>query len=493
MKLTVTIAAFLTLAATLPANPPFEPDVHAAGYGDTINMGETAMAMFGHNFYTISNTNERGTYPVCPFGRSADGGRTWLPTLGFRDASVGIDWHSDPALVCDAQGNLHMAVQFSTTVTRHYLSTDGGVTWCDSADITDRSTGGAVDKDWMIYDRGNLYVTWQEINSGSEQGIRFAKSTDGGASWTRQTIVPGGSGITTLCTDANGVIYLVYGWNSLYFMKSTNQGAAWSSPVFLNNVTYSTGYGDRAPMPCLTTTPSGILFLAWTDNSSGNWDVLYRRSTNGGTNWTSTATLNDSTVGGQFKVWLCPDPYGGIHAFYYHTPSWPTSASSRFSIRYNYSPDGGATIRPSIRMSDTTFTSPVTFLGEYHNIVCDSQRIYGEWTDGRNGHNNELYFTQALLSELGVEQALSPVPTGPVLDLPAVFSRAAELVVNLEQRRNVSLAVFDASGRIVKAVHQGILPAGRNTFWLSDLPANRALFARASGELNAARKFIVLP
>jgi hypothetical protein len=138
----ITVLAALLAAAVSFANPPFTVNVRAAGYGDSINMGETAMGMLGPNIYTISNTSERGTYPVAPFGRSTDGGQTWLPTLGFRDATAPNQWHTDPSIAVDPQGRVHMVIQYSTAVIRHYLSTDGGVTWCIRATYPTRGPAG---------------------------------------------------------------------------------------------------------------------------------------------------------------------------------------------------------------------------------------------------------------------------------------------------------------------------------------------------------------
>jgi hypothetical protein len=492
MKHIVIAGMLLAAAVTARANPPFSPPIPCCGYGDSLNMGEASMAVHGANISVICNLNERGTYPMIPIGRSTDYGATWLPTIPWKDAQAPSTWHTDPFMVYDEQGNFHMFVQYSTVVLRHYLSTDNGNTWIDSVDVSDRTTTGQVDKDWGAYDQGVFHMFWQEI-SGPEQGIRHSRSTDGGYTWNVTTIVPGGSGIAAPAVDPNGVIYLVYGWSSLYFMKSADQGLNWTSPTFLNNVTYSTGYGDRAPLPSLAAPANGVLFLTWTDNRSGNWDVKYRRSTDGGANWTALANLNDSTAGGQFKCWVTSDPYGGLHAFYYHTPSWPTSSSSRFSMRYHYSPDGGATIQPSVRLSDTTFTSPVTFLGgDYQTLACDSQRVHCIWGQNRNGHL-ELFYSYAELSQLGVDRDRRPRAQEPVLLAPTVFRGKADLIVNLNQARPVRLDVFDASGRIVKSLYQGRLPAGRSAIAVSGLPLNRPLFIRLSAGQEYVRKVIAVP
>jgi hypothetical protein len=125
-------------------------------------------------------------------------------------------------------------------------------------------------------------------------------------------------------------------------------------------------------------------------------------------------------------------------------------------------------------------------------VVCDSQRVYAEWADGRSGHN-EIYFTSAPLSALGVQQPAAVTPATPVLGLPGIFRRHAELAVDLPVPQNIRLDVFDASGRIVKTLHAGRLPAGRSAFSLSDLPVNQALFATLTGAVRQTRKFIVLP
>jgi len=84
---------------------------------------------------------------------------------------------------------------------------------------------------------------------------------------------------------------------------------------------------------------------------------------------------------------------------YYHTSSWPTSSSSKWSIYYQVSRDSGKTWSSPIRVSDTTFldkapSSTNGFMGDYHMIVTDSYFVYVIWSDGRDGNQN-LYFSKA--------------------------------------------------------------------------------------------------
>jgi hypothetical protein len=444
-KVKVLSLFLISFLSIIYADPPFIPNIRAVNSADTINEGESCLALFGDNIYLICNVNERNRIPIIPFGKSTNQGLSWSPTFPFRDNSVGIVWHTDPVLLTDTLGYLHMFIQYSTTVIRHYLSTDGGNTWSETSEVSDRSTGGSVDKPWFVYYRGNIYGCWQEFG-GSASGIRFVKSTDGGRTWIRSRADPSRTGITALSVDKSGRLYLVnVSGSSLYFQKSTDGGNTWTSPRYLSDVSYSSGYGDRAPLPSIAALENGTILLIWVDSRSGNWDILAKRSTDRGENWSATFTLNDSTAGGQCKGWVTTDPYDNFHIFYYHTPSWPTSSSSRWSIRYTYSTDGGNTFAPSIRITDTTFTSPVSFLGDYHTIVADSHKIYAAWADGRDGNLN-LYFSSADLSHLGISgKEVSALKMRP---FPS-FLRKGEIEFSPELLQGNTIEVFEVNGRMI--------------------------------------------
>lgn len=397
----------LLFASFLFADAPFLPNVRISDdAGQVVNQGESCLTAYQNHLYTLCNIAERSYIPMIPFTHSGTRGTNWDPDEIFIDYSTGITWHTDPSVAVDDSGHVHMLVQFYTDYTKHYLSRDHGQTWAETTIVTDPGTGGEVDKPWMVV-RGNMvYVCWQEFG-GSQEGIRFARSSNYGRTWTRMTVDPTTTGITALNVDDQGTVYLDYigGWwyYGLYFTKSTNHGVSWTSPQYLSDVYYDSGVGDRAPINSIAARGNGTLFLTWVDDRYGTWDILGMRSSNGGSSWTGPYTVNDITQGGQCKGWATFDPYGGLHTFWYHTPNWPTNTSSRWQVRYQYSSNNGASFSPSVRITDTTFLAyyydgNTDFLGDYHTIVADSHYVYAVWTDGRDGNMN-LYFSRALLPQ----------------------------------------------------------------------------------------------
>jgi hypothetical protein len=197
------------------------------------------------------------------------------------------------------------------------------------------------------------------------------------------------------------------------------------------------------------------------DNSYEGWDIMGVRSTDSGTTWGAPFVVNDITAGGQCKGWSHFDVSGGLHVIYYHTPDWPTNAASIFELRYQYSSDSGATFNPSIRVSDTSFTSLADFMGEYHICLSDSQYLYAIWTDGRNGDDNDLYFSKALLAELYVKDG-SPmiVQTPRILHVPTIWCGSVTMEIE-SNHRTLRITLYDVNGRLIREVYEGEVKSGR--------------------------------
>lgn len=184
-------------------------------------------------------------------------------------------------------------------------STDEGVTWTSPFNISG-SQGNAHLPYVAVSGSNLYVVWHALNASSSETGsIFFAASSDDGASWSSPIIVSdSGFAFPHIAVSVAGEsVYVV--WEDavgpldhydIFFAKSINSGTSWSTPV---NVSNNTGFSMS---PYLAVTPSRVL-LVWSDDTdtfSGHSDVFFSKSADGGANWTSPVNISQNTG---FSTW----------------------------------------------------------------------------------------------------------------------------------------------------------------------------------------------
>ncbi|MEM5331090.1 sialidase family protein [Paraburkholderia sp. JHI2823] len=153
---------------------------------------------------------------------STDGGLSWHDSAAF--TLSGFTLLTDPALAWDDVGNVYLVglsgnnpPTFDTAGIVIYGSTDGGQTWSAPKPI---HNSAGDDKQWAAGDanpaspfHGRVYAVWDD---GSD--MRFARTTDHGATWVGTGVGATPAG-TVLVNDsfspeinvaANGDIYIVW-------------------------------------------------------------------------------------------------------------------------------------------------------------------------------------------------------------------------------------------------------------------------------------------
>lgn len=138
---------------------------------------------------------------------------------------------------------------------------------------------------------GVIYAT---SGSGGE-GIGFAKSTDGGLTWARKTVVAPASGknrqgIFPVVANAGGNVLAAvwYENGKVAFSKSTNWGDSWGA------VTYVSG-SDPSLMPWVDAKGSKIA-VAYYGKVGSDWFVRYTESTDTGTTWSAPVSADATRV-----------------------------------------------------------------------------------------------------------------------------------------------------------------------------------------------------
>jgi hypothetical protein len=127
-------------------------------------------------------------------------------------------------------------------------STDLGLTFNEPVDVS-RSSGAAFDPEIAIDSADAINVAWQDSAPGRSV-IMFSRSTDGGQTFSDPKQVSTGTGNATeasIATDSSGRISVAWvddsaGQSEAYYARSTDSGASFSGPINVSN--FPNGNGD---------------------------------------------------------------------------------------------------------------------------------------------------------------------------------------------------------------------------------------------------------
>lgn len=273
-----------------------------------------------------------------------------------------LGWYTRMAV--DSEGKIHVVwnektVSYPSHYEIHYSSSaDNGRTWSAlSGDIVisyddtynpANSSAIAVDSD------DSVYVVWAE-DDPTVQEIHYSISSNGGATWSGQTAdhvlsYPGGGDANNpaMAVDGDDVIHVV--WNQdysgnaeIYYSRSIDRGATWSSQVLESIVSYPDA--QSASYPDIAVGPNDELYVIYKelDDAVALYSVVnISMSFDGGSTWTGTSA--DFPVCQPVRLIIDPhievDPDGNIHVTW--RGSQDTASPYHYEMFYSRSLDGGA-------------------------------------------------------------------------------------------------------------------------------------------------------
>jgi len=293
---------------------------------------------------------------------------------------------------------------------------------------------------------GYVYASWSDFHGSGCNNIFISRSTDHGATFSAPLKISGG-----ICSNqgpsitfgGSGKVYVAWqggtggafskatgSVNGATFVASTDNGQTFSmarlvtlySP-FISGQFSGNGARDcgAAPFNCPTgqtfprfdlagpyltdDTMHGTLVMAFqASQPSGQGQIAYVRSTDGGATWSAQALLASSATGHQFFPWLTASN-GRISAIWYDSAGDPDYSATRapcntaagkttacLNVLYTESTDGGMTWSSPVQVADTP-TNPnyeqfggrlVPFFGDYITVAAQGDTIGAVWTDQRN-------------------------------------------------------------------------------------------------------------
>jgi BNR repeat-like domain len=262
------------------------------------------------------------------YRRSLDGGTTW-------DAAKRLTWTSGSsyytAIAADSSDGIHIAWSDSTSgyYQIHYKrSTDRGSTWGVMKRLTwtaAPSFGPAM----AVDSKNHIHVVCEDYITGNDD-IYYTKSTTGGETWStakRLTWTSAQSRDAALAIDSTDSIHIVWneydtaGDDEIFYKKSTNGGEAWSPA---KKITWTSGYSSR---PAIAKDSSNRIHLVWEDNTPGNYEIYYKKTTDGGATWSPSQRLNWSSGFSRYAA-LATDSANNVHVV------WQDSTPGNYEIYY---------------------------------------------------------------------------------------------------------------------------------------------------------------
>lgn len=267
---------------------------------------------------------------------------------------------------------------------------------------------------WTHFVSGNASNNQVVINFSTNSGVNWSSFVDISASLTPGSHAQG----VNINTGPNGEVYAVfaiydnwgtgvYGEDAIGFAKSTDGGVSWTK----TRIYSAANFGIRGNLkstsirvssfPSMTVDRSGgprngYIYICWPQRgvspAGTDPDIVMIRSTNGGNTWSSPVRVNDDPLNNgkdQYYSWCTVDQATGqLHIVFYDNRHTTADSSGVWMATSN---DGGFNFI-NYKVSDANFKpKPIQGLasgyqGDYIGITASNGRAYPFWADDRTGN-----------------------------------------------------------------------------------------------------------
>ncbi len=396
------------------------------------------------------------------------------------------------------------------------------------------------DKQWMAIDRSssqfrnNLYMSYAQLDLNAETYtiVVQTKPADSAAfnpdpvpvSDTTFTLVQ----FTSLDVDIQGNVHVsFFGTKNdydygIYYARSTDGGLTFSVPALVTPLQFPRFSGgqlnetvvgisdDRLYPACYlaANTQSQDIYLTWTANGiasklTNGLDIYFVTSADGGLTWSTPKVVNDdqgNPDSHQYYSSISCGPEGNVLLGWYDRRDDTLNIIAHYYFSESF--DHGNTFTPSYQVTTagTDFSkvgiSNNNFgIGEYTQILGVKDHIIPVWTDGRTNNGNlNIYVAFINRKTMEVEQITG---VNRNLGIIAIYPNPAGERVNvsfsLGEDSQVGIYLFDPAGRMVADLHQGCYNPGDYSVSvdLSGYVTGRYFLTVTAGTENFSRKIIL--
>ena len=401
-------------------------------------QNETPMALDPNNpNRLLSGSNDyRHDLAACGIYASSDGGATWNDVGEGTTVPPGAVAGGDPATAFGPDGTgYHVCLGFtpvtnSTSTTVIFVSKTTELRTLQPAGtvIATVSGGGEPlvgyfnDKEFIAVDtraasphRGRIYVTWTRFkfnradDSYIESPIVLSYSDDGGATWSGPHVVSSpdlnfNQGSVPV-VGPSGEVYVVFengngtGFNGQAMVaKSLDGGNTFAHPARIDAIIEICDHFNTDgrcalknsswrvnSFPSIAVGPTGTVYVVWGDYRSGNADVRFSRSTDGGATWSGSTVVNsDLSTADQVYPWIAVAENGVVQVEFQQRDDTPGNRLLNTYLSTSMSGQNfGKQLLVSSGPTDPNIGFSGTFIGDYNGVAASAHGVHPVWTDAR--------------------------------------------------------------------------------------------------------------
>jgi hypothetical protein len=307
MKTTPIIGIYLLAAAFVCAAAEHGKHSHAPPAGiaslDVFANGNTTHLL-------VAEYAPGADTPTLQHRRSDDAGASWnnpvrVDSPGAK-GSIPFRPHRGMEPQVAAQGERLVAAwttpgtdRFGSGPMATALSSDGGKSWKPGPNPADDGlTTGHGFIDLTADAQGQFHLVWLDSRDG-KQGVRHARSADGGRHWSKNTTVKAQSCEccwNIVAADKRGGLHVLFRDQSprdMALASSTDGGARWQSPVVVGDFDWEfSGCPHVGGGLAVSHAPTGLVLdaIVWS-GAVGKSGVSHLRSTDAGRSWSAPYRL----------------------------------------------------------------------------------------------------------------------------------------------------------------------------------------------------------
>lgn len=217
-----------------------------------------------------------------------------------------------------------------------------------------------------------LHLCFWDDRTGVNQ-IYYLRSTDQGEIWEREIPLSTGLGGALLPSIASAGSLIHLAWfdqregdnGEIYYRGSADNGQNWAEEI---RMSFDTA---KSELPCLAAERENV-HLVWRDNRQNRfiWQIFYRRSTDGGVNWSAEQQLTYAT-----SIKWNPSlavSNGVVHLV------WGDNRDGDWNVYYKRSLDNGVTWGPDIRLTENVFAQ------QWPCVAVDDSLVVVAWSDNED-------------------------------------------------------------------------------------------------------------